>query len=113
MVDIAFGTNTERQLTLYSNGTCGGKIAMLNNLDLGFVTPWTPDTWSFLEYEQILQVSGASTELGTVGKGSDARLDYVPSYETVSYKVTISGNKMYLENVNNPDTKLIEYTKVE
>lgn len=109
-VDAALGVGGTKQLTLYSNGTCKGEIATSGNVNGEFILTFVPDAWSFLEYEQVLQASAMTTGWDWDSNGSPIE---VPVYKTMNFKVTMSGNAMYLENVENPGSKYIEYIKVD
>lgn len=110
VVDAALGIGGTKQLTLYSNGTCEGQLATSGSVNNEFVMAFDPDTWSFLEYEQILQASVMTTGWDWDSNGKPIE---VPVYKTMNFKVSMSGKALHLENVDDSDSKDIEYIKVE
>lgn len=97
-------------MTLYSNGTCEGDLATSGSINNEFVLSFHPDTWSFLEYEQIVQVSAMTTGWDWNSNGTPIE---VPAYKTMNFKVLMSGNTLQLENVVTPDSKDIAYIKAK
>lgn len=120
-LDKAFGEqglsdgNTLKQITFLSNGTCNGGVALRYASDeLGAMFEgvsdsdiFRPQYWEFLEYEQILQLSGVKND--SVWTGSTWK--NVTNNITASFSASMIGGVLYLENINDSSTAIIQYNK--
>lgn len=90
-----FAPNQGMKITFYSDYSCSGTIATSITSENIFYC--YPTSWSFLDYEQILEVHGYNEK----------------TYSLFSYKFYVkkNGNTMIFQNVDNSSTIQLKYIK--
>jgi len=104
---LSLGYSSAYRITFLSSGSCTGEIALSNfeSPHGDYVVVFSPTSWSFLNFEQMLQVSGIFNNYNLLTGVT------TPTYQSHYFKVTIEENTLRLENIDNVRTNEIVYTK--